>query len=749
MQVGTVSQKHASKLHRIDLKPDGYIRIQNNTLKEASFSSITLDHELDCKIQSHAVLWNTSAEAIISVAYASTLSRYSDWTLFSLLVAHKRITQDTEWRCVNIQFDGETEFRQQINVLADALINSTHINNISEHMFGESAGFVVSLGIDDVPPPFLTPMRNSTTDVHLTITQKKNNETTLSLSINTALYNQASTERLLGHIVTLLKHGLDEPSKHVALLRLLTDAELQDYFYLWNDTASPYPDNICIQQWFEQIAARFPHNIALEQGAYRLSFSELNRRANQLAHHLRRNGVESGMLIGIIMERSYEMVVGILGILKAGGAYVPIDPDYPSDRVTYILDEIQAPLILTQRNVCEKHLAFRIEPLFCMNEDWQFVASEQDSNPVCYNKVDDVAYVIFTSGSTGKPKGIELQHQGLCNLIHASNTLFRVHPESRILQFAAFGFDVAVWEIFMALIAGARLYINEQSRLQSVLQLPRTLREARITMALLPPSLLNVLPNQNLPNLETIIAVGERCTNENVRRWSPVCNFFNGYGPAEGTVTVSVELTSLELPKLRQGPSIGRPLQNIHIYILDRYLQPAPIGVPGEMYLAGVCIARGYLNRPELTKEKFISNPFREYDANPTLYKTGDIACFLPDGKIEFIGRNDFLVKLYGFRIELEEVENTLEELSEIGNAVVMLTEEQGNGKSLTAYVTLNDNVNLARKQIYHYLQRKLPYYMLPSAIVILDQLPLNSNGKIDRRLLPTANSQDRINKYL
>ncbi|MCP5052898.1 MAG: amino acid adenylation domain-containing protein, partial [bacterium] len=503
---------------------------------------------------------------------------------------------------------------------------------------------------------------------------------------NTDLFRPDTITRMIGHFRILLEGILDNPDETICQLPLLTEAEKQQ-FLAWNHpesglTLSPVSGptiSKTVVDLFRDQVEKTPDNIAVVFEDQQLSYRELNTRSNRLAHYLIESGVgpdlESGLtsnLVGICVERSLEMTVGVLAILKAGGAYVPLDPNYPPARLQFMIEDSSMPVLLTQGHLQER-LPTSAAKIVCLDTDWNPVADgagnrenlSADINP------GNLAYVIFTSGTTGRPKGILLRHRGLCNLIIASNKLFNVHPQSRVLQFAAFGFDVSVWETFMALTSGAALCLARRETLLSLPELIDMMRSTPITMALLAPSLLQVLPSEDLPELETIISVGEKCTAEVVRKWAPGRCLFNGYGPAEASVTVSAHLTSAD-EDMPQGPSIGVPLDNVRLYVLDKSLQSTPVGVPGELHIGGVYLARGYLNNPELTGRKFISNPL-DNEPGARLYKTGDLARYLPDGKLQFVGRVDNQIKLRGFRIELGEIESTLRRHEAVEEAVVVL----------------------------------------------------------------------------
>ncbi|MBW4563378.1 MAG: amino acid adenylation domain-containing protein [Mojavia pulchra JT2-VF2] len=428
-----------------------------------------------------------------------------------------------------------------------------------------------------------------------------------------------------------------------------------------------------------------------------LTYQELNTRANQLAHYLKTLGIGPEVLVGICLERTIEMIVGILGILKAGGAYVPLDPSYPKERLAFMLEDSQVPVLLTQQSLVESLPAHNAR-IICLDTDWDAIAQHSPENLTSEVTSDNLAYVIYTSGSTGKPKGVLVPHAGVGNLAREQIRIFDVQPDSRILQFASFSFDASVSEIFMALLAGATLVLATQDSLMPGTGLLKLLREQRITTVTLPPSALAVLPVQELPDLRSLIVAGEACPPELINRWAPGRRFFNAYGPTEVTVCATIAECTPNIKK----PPIGYPIANKQVYLLDEQLKPVPVGVPGEIYIGGLGLARGYLNRPELTAEKFILKkaegrgaeenfPIPSHQSPVTrLYKTGDLARYLPDGSLEFLGRIDEQVKVRGYRIELGEIEAVIGHHPGVQQAVVMAREDVPGQNRLIAYVVQN-----------------------------------------------------------
>jgi amino acid adenylation domain-containing protein len=470
----------------------------------------------------------------------------------------------------------------------------------------------------------------------------------------------------------------------------LSKQEQKQLLVDWNQTQADYPKDTCIHQLFEAQVERIPDAVAVVFETQQLTYRELNDRANQLAHYLQTLGVEAEVLVGISVERSLEMIVGLLGILKAGGAYVPLDPDYPTERLQFMLDDSQVTFLITQRSLSAK-LPHSQASVICLDDVQAQVSQYSQDNP--YNGLtgSHLANVIYTSGSTGKPKGVMVEHRGLVNLALAQIQTFAVHNYSRVLQFASFSFDACISEILMTFGSGATLYLAPKDSLLPGQPLIECLQKNRITHVTLPPSALAVLPKEPLPALQTLIVAGEACSLDLVKQWSVGRNFFNAYGPTEASVCASIGQCNKDDLKV----TIGKAIANTQIYLLDQNLQPVPIGVPGELHLGGTGLARGYLNRSELTAEKFIANPFdpplaplnKGGEKPSKLYKTGDLARYLADGSLEFLGRIDNQVKIRGFRIEIGEIEAVLSQYFLLAGNVVVAREDSAGDKRLVAYL--------------------------------------------------------------
>ena len=547
----------------------------------------------------------------------------------------------------------------------------------------------------------------------------------------TDLFQSATIERMLEHFRNLLEGIVDDADRPVSSLPLLGESERKRLLLECNNTEREFPDDKCIQQLFEAQAERTPQAPAVVFEDQQLTYGELNQRANQLAHYLRKQGVGLEVLVGICLERSLEMVVGILGILKAGGAYLPLDPDYPEKRLDFMIRDSRAPLLLTSSQLAEA-LPRSSARVVCFDDPQSPIGEQSRSNPVCRATADNLAYVLYTSGSTGQPKGVAIEHRGLCNMALALGEAHHVTAGQRVLQFASSSFDASVEELFSTLVSGAVLCLGRREEMFPGAGLIRLLREHRVNVATLPPSVLAALPSELLPDLHTLIAAGEACSGEVVRRWGRGRRFINAYGPTEATVCATLR----ECREEQTRPPIGRPIANTKVYVLDSRQQLLPIGVPGELCISGVGLAREYLNQPELTANRFVLNPFSD-DPKSRLYRTGDRCRRLADGELEFLGRIDHQVKLRGFRIELGEIEAVLDEHPAIQQSAVTARQESSGDKHLVGYLAVNGQLRPTISTLRSFLRTKLPDYMIPSTFMFLESLPLTDNGKVDRDNLP------------
>ncbi len=513
----------------------------------------------------------------------------------------------------------------------------------------------------------------------------------------------------------------------------------------WNATEQPYPKDACVPQLVAAQAAATPEALAVASGAHALTYRALNQRANQLAHALRALGVGPNTLVAAVLPRSIDLVVAWLGILKAGGAYVPLDPAYPADRLAYLLEDAQAPVLLTREHLLPR-LAAPAAHVLCLDTDAARLAEQPDTDPLGAATADDLAYVIYTSGSTGRPKGVEISHAGLLNLVFWHRRAFEVTATNRATQLAGPAFDAAGWELWPYLTAGASVHLpDDDTRLK-----PEALRdwllEQRITHTFLPTPLAEqilFLDWPQSPPLRYMLTGGDALTS-----YPPASlpfAFINNYGPTEATVvTTSALVPPMERPD--QPPPIGRPIDNTQVYLLDERLQPVPIGAVGELYIASAGLARGYLNRPELTAERFIKHPWSR-DPGARLYKTGDLARYLPDGQLAFLGRSDDQIKLRGYRIEPGEIVAALNQHPAIGASVVVAREDPPEEKRLVAYIVADAETPLTPGILQEHLLTRLPDYMVPAVFVRLEALPVTPNGKIDKAALPTPEPANMLHE--
>jgi amino acid adenylation domain-containing protein len=548
-----------------------------------------------------------------------------------------------------------------------------------------------------------------------------------SIVYATDLFDAATIERLAGHLARLLDAIVADPERRTSELPLLGEAERRQ-LAAWAGTVVPYPEDRCLQDLFAAQAARTPDAPAVICEDHTLSYRELERRANRLAHHLRAIGVGPDVVVGLSMTRSPDLVVGVLGILKAGGAYLPLDPGYPADRLAFMLADARVPVLLTQSHLVDR-LPVHAATLVRLDADAPHIARWPDTPPPGATDPQHLAYVIYTSGSTGRPKGVMIPHRGAMNLAEAQLTGLPLGPADRILQFASISFDAAVWDLLMAWRAGAALVLADPHDLMPGEPLRELIIRQHITTVLLPPSALAALPSAELPCLTTLLVGGEACAAEQLRPWLAGRIVLNAYGPTEASVCT----TLFDCGSDQRRPPIGRPLPNTRTYVLDQRLEPVPIGVAGELFIGGAGLARGYLARPALTAERFVPNPFAPGER---LYRTGDRVRWRADGELEFLGRLDTQVKIRGFRIEPGEIEAALLAQPGIEHAIV-IARDDAVGKRLVAYLVGHADAVADTGELRRKLQQSLPDYMVPAAFVTLDRLPLTPNGKLDRTALP------------
>lgn len=575
--------------------------------------------------------------------------------------------------------------------------------------------------------PLPTATGSETLDLSVEIIERER-EVEARFSYSTDLFEHATIERAILHFRTVLESAIRSPEEPVSRLQMLTAAERHQLLVEWNEAEVPYPPVECLHEFFEGQVERAPDAVAVTHHGQSLSYRELNARANSLAHYLRKQGVGPDMLVGICVERSLEMMVGILGILKAGGAYVPLDPAYPKDRLAVILEDAKARILLTQERLID--LLPQTARLVRLDSDWPVIAQEAATNPQRNVTRDNLDYVLFTSGSTGRPKGVALEHRSGVIFVHWAQQVFRPEEVKGTLLSTSICFDLSVFEMFVPLSMGGTVIIA-----QNALELPDLPAAQDVTLINTVPSAIAALIRMGgVPSSVRIVNLaGEALLTtlaQQIYQETGVEKVYNLYGPTEDTTYSTYTLVP------RGGEvTIGKPLLNTQAYIVDKNLQPVPIGVPGELHLAGDGLARGYFGRDDLTNERFIPNPFSS-SPGATMYRTGDLCRFLSNGEIEYLGRIDNQVKIRGFRIEMEEIETVLTRQPSVQSAVVTAREDTPGEKRLVAYVVPSGK-SISTTVLQDAIRAKLPEYMVPSAIVELQQLPLSPNGKINRRLLP------------
>jgi amino acid adenylation domain-containing protein/non-ribosomal peptide synthase protein (TIGR01720 family) len=544
------------------------------------------------------------------------------------------------------------------------------------------------------------------------------------------LFDAVTVERMLGHFAELLRGAVAAPRLRLSQLPVLSPAQRHQAVSEWNDGAVgerrgrwPYVHELIAAE-----AASRPLAPALLWAGGSMSYGELERRSNRVAEALGRLGVGAEVRVGLLVERSPEMVVGLLGILKAGGAYVPLDPGSPLERLAFVLEDAGVAAVLSTERLSER-LPVGGALLLCLDEAGGVLAGESEETPAVWLDADNLAYLIYTSGSTGRPKGVGVCHRGLSNLVEAQRLCFAVGRGERVLQFAALSFDASIFEIVMALCSGSALVLGSRDEVLPGPPLAALLGEQGISNATLPPSALAVLPAGELPALRTLIVAGEACPGELARRWARGRRLFNAYGPTEATVWSSVE-------RVGDGElSLGRPIANTRLHLLDGGLEPLPLGVAGELHIGGVGLARGYLGRPDLTAERFVPDPLGGVPGG-RLYRSGDLGRRLPDGRIDFLGRIDDQVKIRGFRIEPGEVEAVLAAHPAVREVAVVALEDESRGRRLAAFVAGAGGSTPDAGELRRHLGERLPAYMIPAQFVPLEALPVNPSGKVDRRAL-------------
>lgn len=559
---------------------------------------------------------------------------------------------------------------------------------------------------------------------------------------STALFKPSTVKRMSEHLLRIMEHIADKPNTEVSQIPMLTEAEQSQILNDFNNTYSSYPKNKTIFKLFEEQAERTPDSTAVIFEGKKLSYKELNEKSNQIARALRSKGVVQGSIVAIMLERSMEMIIGIMAIEKAAGTYLPVDPHYPIDRVKFILEDSGSSLLLSNEKFNSTELGERIEKIFIEDEN---LYKGNSSNLDCEVEPDGIAYIIYTSGSTGRPKGTMIRHHSLINRLNWMQKKYPIGSSDTILQKTTFTFDVSVWEMFWWAIQGARVCFLEPGAEKDPGEIVRAIEKNNITTIHFVPSMLTAFLEylkdsgeaERVSSLKQVFASGEALTPAHVGLFNRLVGgngtkLVNLYGPTEATIDVS--FFECDFDNCLSTVPIGKPIDNIQLYVMDKNLHLQPIGVPGELCIAGAGLAKGYLNRPELTREKFTDNPFK---TGEKLYRTGDLVKWREDGNIEYLGRMDFQVKVRGLRIELGEIENAILSHIDIKECVVNAWEKNPGDLHLVAYVVCEMGKNMEAQEIQSFLDKTLPEYMIPRIYVFLEAMPLSLNGKVDRKALP------------
>ncbi|WP_158621682.1 non-ribosomal peptide synthetase [Corallococcus aberystwythensis] len=698
---------------------------------------------------------------VLLAGFQVLLSRYSgqqDVVVGTSVAGRGRVELEgliglfTNYLALRTDLSGQPSFRELLGRVRETTLEAYAHQDVPfeklvdalkpERQLSVNPLFQVALTLQNAPlPPLQLPglvldaqpvdNRTSKTDLSL-IAMEVPQGMRLTAEYNTDLFDPGSIQRLLAHLRTLLEGAVADPARRVSELPLMDAAEAMRVQREWAGNAAPFPEDRCLHTLFEAQAQRTPDAVAVQFQGRTLTYAQLDARANQLAHALRRRGVGPEARVALSVERSLEVAVGLLGILKAGGAWVPVDPMLPRERLAFMLEDSGATVLVTQAPLLERFPEGPRARALCLDVERERLAGESVLAPDSGVGPRNLAYVLYTSGSTGTPKGTAIEHRGVCNLVAHEATAYGIGPGSRVLQFASLSFDLSVEEIFTTLCSGATLVLAPLEDLMPGEPLRKLVRDEALTVISLTPATLAATAPEGLSSIRTVISGGEALPPEVVARWAPGRTFLNTYGPTEATVMA----TLTECTADGRVPSIGRPLANVRAYVLDARGGLVPVGVKGELYLGGVGVARGYAGRHALTAERFVPDAFSG-EAGARLYRTGDVVRWREDGTLDFVGRVDAQVKVRGFRIELGEVEAALAKLPPVRDAVVVAREDGPGGKRLVGYVVLRDGVTAQGAGLRAALKDALPEYMVPSAVVVLPALPLTTNGKVDRKALP------------
>ena len=616
--------------------------------------------------------------------------------------------------------------------------------------------FQVMFSFDNTPSPSLDlpavsveklTTHNETSKFDLLLSMREEGDRLTSVvEYNIDIFDASTIKRMMQHFENLLQQIVVDTEIGISQLSLMSEEERRQVLVEWNNTEAEYPQDRTVISLFEEQIEKCSDAIAIESDGEPISYGELNERANRLAHYLRESGVGTETLVGICMERGVDMMVAVLGVLKAGAAYVPLDLTSPKERLSYMIEDSNIRILLTQQRLLDT-LPDNGARVVCLDSHQDVLAENSTANPPHSATADNLLYVTYTSGSTGRPKGIAMSNRPLLNLLEWMCRTTQLPDGARTVQFASLSFDVSFQDMFSTWLSGGTLVLINQAERQDLPALARVLTQRRVNRIFMPAVALQQLvqgffnQEQFSTTLMRVIAGSEQLQiTPAIKEFFTLtrdCSLHNEYGPSETHVVTALSLSeSPDLWPVR--PSIGRPISNTQIYLLDSFLQPVPISVAGELYIGGVNLARGYLGRSDLTAERFVPDPFSD-EPGSRLYKTGDLARYLADGNIEFIGRMDNQVKIRGYRIELGEIEAVLNEHSMVRECVVMAEPDKSGSNRLVAYLVASSEVAPKVEALRAFLGQKLPEYMMPSAFVFLDAMPLTPGRKIDRRALPST----------
>jgi amino acid adenylation domain-containing protein len=733
-----------------------------------------LDHDLSQRIKAFSQRSGATLFMILEAAFVALLSRYSgqdDIVIGTPIINRGRpeieplIGFFISTLVLRNDLSGNPTFEEWLDRVRQVVLQAHEHKDLTFEMLVEELQperdlshnplFTVTFAFEYVPiqvpePPGLStsPWKMSGAaaifDLALSLTETEG-KLSGTLVYNTDLFKASTMTRMAGHFQTLLESAIASPEQHISDLQLLTEAERRQLLVEWNGARAAVFEDSCVHALFETQVEQTPDAVVTAFQDQHLTWEKLNRRANQLAHYLQELGIGPNVPVGICVEHSLEMLVGILGILKAGGSYISLDPLCPKERLALVIEDAQVTVFLTLQRFAGR-LAGREVRVLCLDREWEAIARQSTGNPASGVMAGNLARVIYTSQLLGKLKGILMAHREMCHSAETQIQAFNARSGDRVFQFARLDDEMAVPGAFVSLLSGATLYLETQDSMLVEPALIRVLQDQAITTAILPSSLLVGLTIEDLPELRTIITMGEICPANILARWEAGRQLYNVYGSDKTTVW---DVSDKGVGST-QRPIVGRPLANTQVYLLDAHLQPVPVGVPGELYIGGSGLAQGYLNQPELTADRLIPHPFSDKPGE-RLFKSGDLACYRSDGTIEFVGPADSQVRVRGRHVEPGQIETVLGQHPFVRETVVVAHEDvsgtplsfspstmHGANQYLTAYVVPNrEEASTVVDALRSFLKRRLPDYMVPSAFMVLDALPLAPSGRVDLQALP------------